>query len=80
MNTAFMIMSQYGPMAIIPAEIVARDWFDLSKSKFFEKISSKEILLPLIQMEDSQKSPRGVHILDLAAYIDARREEASRRK
>jgi len=77
MYTAFMLMSQYGPKPIIPAEIVARDYFSLPKSKFFELVNRKEILLPVLRMTDSQKSPRGVHIMDLANYIDARRDAAS---
>ncbi|SMX34395.1 pyocin activator PrtN family protein [Actibacterium lipolyticum] len=78
MNTAFMLMSMYNARVMIPSEQVARDWFDLTKAKFHEKIRSGEIQLPLMSMEDSQKSPRGVHILDLASYIDQRRGAASK--
>ncbi|MEP4194115.1 MAG: pyocin activator PrtN family protein [Aliishimia sp.] len=78
MNTAFMIMSQYGAKPIIPAEIVARDFFGLSKSKFFEMVKRKEISLPIIRMSDSQKSPRGVHVMDLVEYIDTRRDKANK--
>jgi len=79
MNTAFMIMSQYGAKPIISAEVVARDFFGLSKSKFFEMVNRKEICIPVIQMSNSQKSPRGVHILDLVEYIDSRRSDANKR-
>ncbi|MDO6586927.1 pyocin activator PrtN family protein [Salipiger sp. 1_MG-2023] len=76
MNTFFVLMAKYGPEVMIPSEIVARDWFGVEKSKFNEKVRNGEIPLPVMRMEDSQKSPRGVHILDLAEYLDKRREEA----
>jgi hypothetical protein len=40
------------------------------------KIALGEIALPLVRIEKSQKSAKGVHIQDLADYIDARRAEA----
>jgi hypothetical protein len=39
-----------------------------------------EIALPLVRIEKSQKSARGVHIQDLADYIDARRAEARKER
>ncbi|MFP5507589.1 MAG: pyocin activator PrtN family protein [Alphaproteobacteria bacterium] len=73
-----MMMTMYGARVIIPSDIVARDWFDLSIQKFHEKVRSGEIALPVIRMEDSQKSAKGVHLLDLAAYVDQRRDAARR--
>lgn len=78
MNTFFVLMAKYGPEVMISSEIVAKDWFGVEKSKFNEKVRNGEIPLPIMRMEDSQKSPRGVHILDLAEYLDKRREEAHR--
>lgn len=77
MNTAFLLMAQYDGKAIIPAEVVCRDFFPhLSASKFVAKVSAGEINIPLIRVESSQKSAKGVHLQDLAAYIDKRREAA----
>ena len=45
--------------------------------KFIRKLSVGDIRLPLICIDaSSQKSAKGVHILDLAQYIDNRREAA----
>ncbi|MDE9535682.1 pyocin activator PrtN family protein, partial [Xenorhabdus bovienii] len=34
--------------------------------------------IPTYKLNDSQKSPRVVHVNDLAAYIDKQREQASK--
>ena len=79
MNTAIMMMAMYNARPIIPSEIVAKDWFNLEVSKFHEKIRKGDIGVPLVLMEEgSQKCAKGVHLLDLAAYIDARREAAEK--
>lgn len=65
MNTAFILMAQY-QTAVIPASKVARDYFGLTPEKFIRKVGAGEIPLPLVRMEASQKSARGVHLTDLA--------------
>ncbi|SFI77306.1 pyocin activator PrtN family protein [Aerobium aerolatum] len=77
MNTAMILVAQYGK-AIIPVAAVAHDYFDLTAPKFIRKIQTGEIPLPLVRMEASQKAARGVHVSDLAAYIDRAREDAKR--
>lgn len=78
MKTAIMMMTMYNAQAIIGSETVARDWFNLSVGKFHEKIRAGEIRLPLVLMEEqSQKCAKGVHLVDLADYIDARRAAAA---
>jgi len=77
MNTAFLLMAQYNAKAVIPAEDVRRDFFPhLTLEKFLRKIGAGEIKLPLVRIEDSQKSARGVALQDLADYLDARRAAA----
>lgn len=77
MNTAFLLMAQYDAKAVIPADLVRRDYFPhLTLEKFLRKIGSGEIKLPLVRIEDSQKSARGVALQDLANYLDARRAAA----
>jgi len=79
MNTAIMMMAMYNAQAIIDSETVARDWFKLSVGKFHEKIRAGQIRLPLVLMEEeSQKCAKGVHLVDLADYIDARRAAAEK--
>lgn len=79
MNTAFILMAQYDARAIIPIELVARDYFShLTPGKLIQKIDHGEIKLPLVRIEASQRAARGVHVGDLAAWIDARREAAQK--
>jgi hypothetical protein len=72
-----LLMTQYDARAVIPVEIVCRDYFQhLTPDKFVRKCSSGEICLPLVRMEGSQKAAKGVHLQDLADYLDRRREAA----
>lgn len=75
MNTAFLLMAQY-QTAIIPADKVARDYFQLTTDKFIRKTLAGDIPLPIVRMEASQKSARGVHLADLASYLDKQRAAA----
>lgn len=77
MNTTFLLMAQYGATAIVPIEAVCRDYFThLTPEKLLRKIGSGDVALPLVRMEGSQKTAKGVHVEDLAAYIDRRRSAA----
>ncbi len=79
MNTAFLLMAQYGARAIVPVETVARDYFPhLTSTMLIRKIGAGEIALPLVRIENSAKSAKGVHLTDLAAWIDKRTEAARR--
>jgi adenosine deaminase len=74
MNTAFLLMAQYGGKAVIPIEEVCRDYFShLNATKLVQKISAGEI-----RIEPSQKCAKGVALVDLAKYLDARVEAARR--
>lgn len=71
MNTQFLLLAQYGGQAIIPLERVCTDYFShLTPEKMKMKVAAGLIDLPLVPMERSQKSARGVHLVDLAAYLD----------
>ncbi|MBB2928344.1 pyocin activator PrtN family protein [Paraburkholderia silvatlantica] len=77
MRTEFLLLAQYGATAIIPLDIVCRDYFaPLTPPTLLRKISGGEIKLPLVRMEASQKGAKGVHVEDLAKYIDERRAAA----
>lgn len=77
MNTAFLLMALYGGKPIIPADEVCRDFFPhLKPDQFLRKIGAGEIKLPLVRAETSQKSAKGVHLQDLADYLDKRRDAA----
>lgn len=77
MDTAFLLLARYSGQPILPVDVVCRDFFaHLSVPKFLLKIDRGEIGLPIVRMEQSQKSSKGVHITDLAIWIDKRREVA----
>ncbi|EIU1659415.1 pyocin activator PrtN family protein [Pseudomonas aeruginosa] len=77
MNTLFLLMAQYDGAAIIPLERVCADYFShLTPEKMKMKVAAGEIDLPLVRMENSQKSARGVHLADLANYLDERHRTA----
>lgn len=80
MNTRFLLMAQYGGRAIIPVEDVCRDYFShLKPREFLAKVAMGTIKLPLIRIEaNNQKAAKGVHIDDLANWIDERREAATK--
>jgi len=70
-------MAQYDSRAVIPVDVVCRDYFQhLTPEKFVRKCSAGEISIPLIRMEGSQKCAKGIHLQDLADYLDARRAAA----
>lgn len=78
MNTAFLLMAQYDGRAVIPVDVVARDYFPhLSTDKFLRKTAIGEIRLPVVRIDPgTQKSAKGIHLADLAKYIDDRRAAA----
>jgi hypothetical protein len=64
-------------MTIIPIEWVCRDLFrHLTPEKFLRKALAGEIAIPIVRMESSQKTAKGVHINDLAAYLDKQADAA----
>jgi hypothetical protein len=79
MKTAFLLMAQYDGLAVIPVEWVCRDYFrHLTVEKFLRKVLAGEIDLPIVRMESSQKSAKGDHVHDLAAYLDKQLRQHAR--
>lgn len=78
MNTAFLLMAQYNAQAVIPVAAVVKDYFPhLSIENFLRKVAVGDINIPLVRIEPgSQKGARGVHLTDLAQYLDDRRAAA----
>ncbi|WP_281686800.1 pyocin activator PrtN family protein [Pseudomonas citronellolis] len=73
MNTTFLLMAQYNGAAIISIERVCADYFShLTPEMFQRKVMAGDIDLPIVRLEGSQKTAKGVHLSDLAAYLDAR--------
>ena len=79
MNTAFLLMAQYNGASVIPVENVCRDYFShLTPVQFMLKVNKGDIDLPVVRIEASRKAAVGVHLIDLAAWIDARHEAAQK--
>jgi hypothetical protein len=75
--TLFLLMAQYHGRTVVPLDAVCRDFFGhLTVEKFLRKTLRGDIALPIVRIESSQKAQRGVHLVDLAAYIDRRRSAA----
>lgn len=75
--TLFLLMAQYNGQTVVPLDRVCRDFFGhLTVEKLLRKALHGDIALPIVRIEASQKSQRGVHLVDLAAYIDKRRAAA----
>jgi hypothetical protein len=80
MNTAFLLLAQFG-RTVIPIEHVRQDFFGhLSPAEFRRKLAAGDIDLAVVRMEKSQKSALGVHLQDLATYVDQRRAAAERER
>jgi hypothetical protein len=75
LKTLFLLMAQYDGKVIIPVETVCKDFFShLTLPQFLRKIGAGKITLPIVRVDRSQKSFRGVHLQDLADYLDERRQ------
>lgn len=80
MQTAFILMAQYSGQAVIPLDDVCRDYFRHLKPEQALRQSLKgEFPLPIVRMDGSQKCAKGVHLNDLADYLD-RQAEAARKE
>ena len=77
MNTLFLLMAQYNGQAIIPLDVVCKDYFThLTPEMFQRKALAGQIQIPITRLEQSQKSAKGVHIQDLATWLDKQRAAA----
>ena len=78
-STAFLLMARYHGAPIIPLDAVVRDFFPhVTTDKFLKKALAGAISIPVVRMETSQKTAKGIHLQDLADYIDAQRAAAVR--
>ncbi|WP_122549792.1 pyocin activator PrtN family protein [Pseudomonas viridiflava] len=77
MNTLFLLMAQYEGKAVIPLDRVCADYMNLTVEKFKRKRLEGEIDIPVIRLgAESQKAGLGIHLKDLADYIDRQRDKA----
>ncbi|NBN74801.1 MULTISPECIES: pyocin activator PrtN family protein [Proteus] len=73
MNTVFLLLAEY-ETSQIPLSVVAEKFLSISPSWADKKANLGE--LPFPTYRDNQKSGRLVHIVDLAEWIDKKRETA----
>lgn len=79
MKTVFLLMAQYDGRTIIPLDAVCRDFFsNMKMEQFVRKLGAGDIRLPVVRMDTSQKAAKGIHLQDLADYLDDRRKAAHR--
>ncbi|CRM31288.1 pyocin activator PrtN family protein [Pseudomonas sp. 58 R 3] len=77
MNTLFLLMAQYDGCAVIPLDRVCADYMNLTVEKFKLKRLQGEIDIPIVRLgAQSQKAALGIHLKDLAEYIDHQRQAA----
>ena len=77
MKTILVLMAQYDGQVVIPLDKVCKDYFThLTPDMFQRKVLAGQIKIPITRLEASQKSARGVHITDLAQYLDAQHAAA----
>lgn len=76
MNTAFLLMAQYGK-ADVPLEEIAADYLGMKPKEANTRATRGALPFPAYRV-GSNKSPWLVRVTDLAAYLDAEREKAAR--
>lgn len=77
MNTLFLLMAQYEGQAVIPLSRVCEDYMHLTVEKFKHKCLKGEIDIPIVRLgAETQKAALGIHLKDLADYIDLQRTKA----
>jgi hypothetical protein len=78
MKTAMILLAQY-EKAIIPVEAICRDYFThLTPAVFLRRASTGDIKLPVVSLGGTQKGAKGVHLNDLAEYLNQVREDAKK--
>ena len=75
MNTYFSLMAEYGKATIPVAECA--DKFGLSAKTAQDRANRHALPVPCFRLEDSQKAPMFVALIDLAAWIDKRHQAAN---
>ncbi|MDQ7101903.1 MULTISPECIES: pyocin activator PrtN family protein [unclassified Serratia (in: enterobacteria)] len=77
MNTMFLLLAEF-ESATIKLSVVAERFMGMRPATAEQKASEGRLPIPTFRVGDTQKSPRLVHVQDLANYIDIQRAEAQR--
>ena len=77
MQTIFLLAAQFNGAAVVPLDKVRESFFPhITVDKLVWKANRGEIDLPIVYLEGSAKSAKGVALQDLATYLDRRRAAA----
>ncbi|MDF2797582.1 MAG: Pyocin activator protein PrtN [Devosia sp.] len=78
MDTVWLLAAKYEGAVLIPLDVVCRDFFShLTPAQLWRKYNEGNIPLPIVLLDPkSKKTAKGVHLHDLADWIDARRDAA----
>ncbi|SHE99428.1 Pyocin activator protein PrtN [Modicisalibacter ilicicola DSM 19980] len=76
MNTYFGLLAEFNGRAEIPLEEIAPRYFGISAKTAGARALAQALPVPAYRALDSQKSPWLVSAVDLARYLDERREQA----
>ncbi len=72
-TTVAILREQYGPRVIIPLDRVMEDYFPgVSQEHLLRRIGEGKLKLPVVRIDASQKSAKGVGLMDLAPTVDHR--------
>ncbi|WP_407321799.1 pyocin activator PrtN family protein [Dickeya ananatis] len=77
MNTMFLLMAEFNT-STIPLADIAEKYFGMKPSTADKKAGAGDLPIPTFRLGDTQKSPRMVHVKDLADFIDGRRIQAQK--
>ncbi|MCE8015945.1 pyocin activator protein PrtN [Halomonas sp. MCCC 1A17488] len=76
MNTYFGLLAEFDGRAEIPLEEVAPRYFGINARTASMRAGAQALPVPVYRAGDSQKSPWLVSAVDLAKYLDEKRDEA----
>ena len=74
-NTLFLLMAQFNEASIEVRKCAS--FFGMTEIEVKKRAALNKLPIPTFPTRDSQKSPRMVHLSDLATYIDQQREVAT---
>ncbi|OCH11555.1 hypothetical protein A6E03_04240 [Aliivibrio sp. 1S128] len=75
-TTNSLLAVQFNNMALIPLEIIAKEFLGLTPAAAKRKARNQELPFPVIRLIKSQKSPWLINFDDLVAYVERMSQEA----
>lgn len=75
MNTIFLLMAEYETTSI-PLSMIADKYLGMKPETAAVRANEGALPIPTFRLADSNKSPRMIHLQDLAEFIDHRRDIA----